>query len=155
MEAVDCMWVNIWCMLDAKLDCWILSQSCRNTHSWENTFSSIGVSNPGFCGGSSPSQPPCYRLLLCCTFHFIVYFILLPQPRADPGHIALPSHCTRHFSSPIMPWHSAESIYMIPTMGSSPSFFLRSLAIQFPPWPKTISLAYGLTKSLFPDPVTI
>ena len=52
MEAVDYMWVNIWCMLHAKLDCRILSQSCRNTRPMENTFICIVVSNPGFRGGS-------------------------------------------------------------------------------------------------------
>ena len=36
----------------------------------------------------------------CCITNLIVYFTLLPQPRADPGHIALPSRCTRHFSLP-------------------------------------------------------
>ena len=36
MEAVDYMWVNIWCMLHAKPDCWILSQSCRNTRPGEH-----------------------------------------------------------------------------------------------------------------------
>ena len=72
-----------------------------------------------------------------CVTNFIVCFIILPQPRADLGHIALPSRCTRHFPLPIMPWNSAESIYMVPTMGSSPSFCLCSLAIQFPPWSET------------------
>ena len=35
-----------------------------------------------------------------CGATFIIYFILLPQPRADPGHIALPSRYTRYFSLP-------------------------------------------------------
>ena len=45
METVDYMWVSIWCMLHAKLDSWILSQSCRNTCPREKTFGSIGVLN--------------------------------------------------------------------------------------------------------------
>ena len=37
----------------------------------------------------------CYRVT-----NFIVYFNLILKPRADPGHIALPSRCTRRFSLP-------------------------------------------------------
>ena len=64
MEAVDYIWVNIWCMLQAKLDCWISSQGSKNTRPRENTFSPFGVSNPGFRGGS---------LLLYYKFHFLFY----------------------------------------------------------------------------------
>ena len=31
METAQYMWMNIWCMVHARLDCWILSQNCRNT----------------------------------------------------------------------------------------------------------------------------
>ena len=95
MEAVDYMWVNIWCMLHAKLDCWILSQSCRNTRPRENTFSSIWVSNPRFRRYHNHHATACYRVT-----NFNVFFNLLLKPRADPGHIALPSRCTRHFCLP-------------------------------------------------------
>ena len=88
----------------------------------------------------------------CYVTNFNVYLNLLPQPKADPGHIALPSRCTRHFSLPITPWDSAESIYMIPTIGSSPSLFLRFLAIQFPPWPKTHFTCLWLNKKAVPRP---
>ena len=127
IETVDYMWVNIWCMLHAKLDCWILSQSCRNTSPRENTLSSIGVSNPGFRGGSSLSQPPCCRLFF-------------------------PGAAQDIFVYPITPWDSAESIYMVPTMRSCPSFFLRSLAIQFPPWPETHFNCLWLNKKAVPRP---
>ena len=36
----------------------------------------------------------------CHVTNFIVYYTILPQPRTDPGHIALASRCTRHFSQP-------------------------------------------------------
>ena len=41
------------------------------------------------------------------------------------------------FLCPTTPQDLPESIYMIPTVGSSPSFFLCSLAVWFLPWPDT------------------
>ena len=98
MEAVDYMWVNIWCMLHAKLDCWILSQSCRNTSPMENTL-------------SIKSGLPRWELAVATT--------ILPVA------VVLQFHCLFY-----------------PTT-------------NFHPGPRLISPAYGLTKRLFPDPVTI
>ena len=147
MEAVDYMWVNIWCMLHAKLDRWILSQSCRNTRPRENTFSSIGVPNPGW---SLPPQPPCYRLLLFSISLFLLSYYHSPGPTLDT--LLFPAAAQDIFPCPITPWDSAESVYMIQTMGSSPSFFLRSLAIQFPSWPETHSTCLWLNKKAVPRP---
>ena len=89
----------------------------------------------------------------CCRVtNLIVYFILLPQPRADPGHLLFSVVAQDIFPCPITPWDSAETIYMTPTMGSSPSFILRSLAIQFPPWPKTHFTCLWLNKKAVPIP---
>ena len=60
------------------------------------------------------------------------------------------------FLCPTTHWDSAESLHRIPTMGSSPSFFLHSLTVQNSyPGPRPISPTYGLTTRLSPDAVTI
>ena len=63
-ETTDYMWAKIWYMLHAKLDCWILSQNCRNTPPREKTSGFFRKSNLGFHDGSSLSQPPCCQLIL-------------------------------------------------------------------------------------------
>ena len=82
----------------------------------------------------------------CCVGNLIVYLIRLPQPRANPGHIALPSGYTRHSLG--MPWDSAESVYILPTIFLSPlpGHLISTLARDSFHLP---------TKRLFPDPVTI
>ena len=122
-----------------------------NARPREKTFGSTGVSNPGFPGGSSVSQPPCYRLLLCCKFGCLLYPTTTAQ--ADPGHLLFPAAAQDIFPCPITPWDSAgDSIYMIPTMGSSPSFFLCSLAIPFLPWPETHFTCLWLNKKAVSRP---
>ena len=126
-------WVVGFCHKAAEIH--VLWRSCLAPSEHQTRVSAVGAR----C--HNRHAPGC-----CCVTNFIVYFIVLPQPRADPGHIAFPSCCTRHFPLLIMPWDSAESIYMVPAMGSSPSFFLRSLAIQFPPWSETHFTCLWLNK---------
>ena len=57
-----------------------------------------GYPNPASALGARRDKP--HVTGCCCVVNLIVYFILLPQPRADPGYIALPSRYTRHFSLP-------------------------------------------------------
>ena len=132
---------------------WIVGfchKAAENTRPREKTPRSIRASNLGFRGGSSVLQPRCYRC--CCVGNLIVYLILPPQPRVDPEHLLFPAAAQDIFPCPITPCDSAESIYMIPTMGSSPSFFLRSLAIQFPRWPETHFTCLWLNKKAVPRP---
>ena len=74
----------------------------------------------------------------CQIVNLIVNQIPESQSKTDPGHIPHPSSSTRHFFlCPTPPWDLAESIQMIPTMGSGPSFFLLFLDVKFPLWSKT------------------
>ena len=61
----------------------------------EKIFCPIVVSTPDFCGKSSPSLPPCFLTLW--IINLTVNLIPKPQSKIDPGHIPLPSRCTRHF----------------------------------------------------------
>ena len=54
------------------------------------------------------------------------------------------------FLCPTTPQDLAKSICMILTMGSSPSFFLPSLAVQFLPWHGTHFICLWLNKKTFP-----
>ena len=65
----------------------------------------------------------------CCVWSFAVDLIPLPQSSTHPAHIPLPCPWTRHFPLPYLAWDLAESIYMIPGVRSSPSFFLCFLAV--------------------------
>ena len=92
----------------------------------EKVFSSFGALNQDFCGGSLPPQPPCYQLLLCLKFD-----ILLNPHYHSPGltldTFPFPVAVQDTFLYSTTPWYLAKSIHMIPTMGSNPSFFLRSI----------------------------
>ena len=129
-------------MLHAKLDCWILSLSCRNTRPRENTM------EPRPPRWEPAVRTRCYRLLLCCHFDCLFY----PTTTALDT-LLFPATAQEIFPCPITPWDSAESIYMIPTMGSSPSFFPRSLTIQLSPWPETYftCLQRGCSQTLLPS----
>ena len=150
MEGVDDVWVIIWCMLHAKLDCWSLSQSCRNARLRENMFSSRGI-EPGLqrweLAVTSTMLPAAVVLQISL---FIVSYYHSPGLTLDT--LLSPAAAQDIFPCPITPWDSAESIYIIPTMGSSPSFFLRSLAIQFPPWPETHFTCLWLNKKAVSRP---
>ena len=81
---------------------------------------------------------------------FILSYYHSPGMTLDT--LLFPAAAQDIFPCPITPWDSAESIYMIPTMGSSPSFFLHTLVIQFPPWPETHFTCLWLNKKAVPRP---
>ena len=137
MEAVDYMWVNIWCMLQAKLDCWISSQGCKSTRPRENTFSPFGVSNPGFRGGN---------WLLYYKFHFLFYPTTTAQGWRWTHCSSQPLHKT-FFPVPLHPGIQLNQSTWYQPWGVAHLSLL--------PGSRLISSAYGLTKRLFPNPVTI
>ena len=74
----------------------------------------------------------------CCVGNLIVYLIRLPQPRANPGHIALPSGYTRHFSLP----HYALGFSRISLHPTNHFSFSTPWPSNFHPGPRLISPAY-------------
>ena len=89
------------------------------------------------------------------SYYCVTNFIILSyyhSPGLTLDTLLFPAAAQEIFPCPITPWDSAESIYMIPTMGSSPSFFLHSLAIQFLPWPETHFTCLWLNKKAVPGP---
>ena len=106
-------------------------------------LSSFGGSNPSFHSRSSLPN------LTVIEYHYHI-------PRLTLDIFLFPVAAQDIFLCPTTHGDSAESIHRIPTMGSSPSFFLHSLTVQNShPGPKPISPTYGLTTRLSPDPVTI
>ena len=89
VEAVDYMWVNIWCILHAKSDIWILSQSCRNTRPREKTFARVHHSYLHITSLSPPAS------LLIANFVATMEKILDPLGELSSGFrtgSSLPQH---------------------------------------------------------------
>ena len=92
----------------------------------------------------------------CCAPILMLIWSHYHSPGLTLDIFSIPVSAQDVFLSPTTPQDLAESIYTIPTVGSSPSFSL------FAPWlsnsyhsPTLISPAYGLEKRLFPDRVGI
>ena len=112
------------------------------------------ISNQDFRGGSSSPQPPCYQLLLCPKFDSLLNPTTTVQ---DQLWTHSPSQLLQKtfFSAPPCPGiQSNQCTWYQPWEAAHLSFFAPCLS-NVHPGPRLISLAYGLTRRLFSDSVTI